>query len=224
MNRLNPRFALIGLAISSIFFLASCGGSGSSSSTAPANTQTTFSISNKTAVDFTEISIEEGFTGKSLYSGSFKCVSQASNCILFYTGSAFKGPVVITFKDIHGHIAAAYDSPEAPGNYLAAEVSLWTTGAYLVEALKLRSSSIARLNQGDFENRLNLFTQNYTNPDAGAYDQNYVDVARHYVNKLQSNSITIDVFLDTLAQRLINQEIATAAEFMIATNQSNWLN
>lgn len=224
MKRFNPRFALFGIAISSFLLLASCGGSGSSSSTAPTNTKTTFSVSNKTAVDFTEISVEEGFTGKSLYSGSFKCASQASNCILFYTGTAFKGPVVITFKDIHGHIAAAYDAPEPPGNYLAAEVSLWTTGAYLVEALKIRNSSIANLSQGDFENRLNLFTQNYTNPDAGVYDQNYVDVARHYVNKLQSDSLTIDVFLDTLAQRLINQEVATASEFMIATNQSSWLN
>lgn len=219
MKRISPRLSLICVVLPSILFLASCGGS--SSSPAPANTRTTLSIGNKTAADFTEISIGDGVTGKSLYSGSFKCASQASNCVLFYTGTEFNGPVSLIFKDASGHIAGAYHTPEKPGNYLPAQVSLWTTGAYLIEVLRTQSSAIAKLTQGDFESRLDLFTKNFTDPDAGANDQNYVDVARYYVHKLQTEFLSVNEFIDLLAKRLINQESAGASEFVIAANQAS---
>ena len=208
-------------AFFTMFFLAACGGSGSS--VAPENTKTTLSISNKTAADFTELSIEEGYSGKVIYSVEFNCPSQASNCIHFYTGQELKGPVVLTFKDAQGHIAGAFDTPEAPGNYLPAQISLWTTGAYLVEALSNHSPAIVKMTQGDLESRLDLFTKNYSDPDAGIVDKNYVDIARYYVNQLQKQPLTIDDFLDNLAQRLINQESAQNSEFSIASSKANLL-
>lgn len=220
MKKSNSRVKFTGLALSLAMLLTACSGGSSSSSTAPANTQATLNISNKTDVDFTEISIEDGFTGKVLYSGSFACASQQTGCVLFYTGPEFSGPVVMTFNDRHGHIAAAYDTPLAPGNYLPAEVSLWSTGAYIFDALARRNSNIAKLSQGEIESRLDLFTRNYSNPSAVGHDDNYIDLAMYYVHKIQIGPLSMSDFLDGLAQRLINYEVADASEFSIVINRT----
>ena len=220
MKKLNLQSKLTGLALSFAILMTACSGGSSSSSTAPQNTTFTLSVSNKTDVDFTEISIEDGFTGRVLYSGRFNCIANQVGCVLFYTGSEFSGPVVLTFKDQYGHIVAAYDTPTAPGSYLAAEVSLWSTGVYLFDALSRRNATIADMSQAEIESRLDLFTRNSLRKNTVSHDDNYVDLAMYYVHKIQMGPLSLNDFLDGLAQRLINFEVADISEFSIAANRT----
>lgn len=195
--------------LASVFFLAGCGGGGSNS--APANTTTTYKITNKTLDDFKSVSVVDASTGKEFQTGELDCASQATDCTFYYTGQTISTAESLVFKDSSGKVVAAYVSGYEPLEYEEVIVNPWSTGLYLYLQLNKNNPEIAALSQDTIEAKLHTFTGNYTSPD-GMNDY-YEEIAAYYGYERATHGLTIDAFLIRLAERLRDGDVAAASEF-----------
>lgn len=202
--------------------------SGSSDNGPPPNTKTTANVSNQTTSNFASVSIEEHATGKTFYSGAFDCAAKQTDCKLYYTGSDITGPAVLLFKDAQGHVVGIYDVDNAPGSYMAPEVTLWTTGAYLYEVLVNQNAEFKNMPEAERQAALNVFVSekdalegaspiDVSNPLSVKTDH-YEELALNYFNKQSSGSMTVAAYVDDLGKRLIKREVAPSSEFILPAN------
>lgn len=198
------------VALAASFALFGCGG-GSNSSSAPANTTTTYNIANKTLSDFASVSIVDSNTGAEYQSGSLSCSSQSSNCTFYYTGSPIKGAETLVFRDAAGMVVGAYVSGFDQAEYEAPIVNAWTTGLYILQKLNQQSADIAALSQDTLEAKLYGFMQNYTSPDGTA--DYYEEIAAYYIHERSVNGLSLDAFLTRFAERLQSGDAPVASEF-----------
>lgn len=210
MNALK-RVPLAGYLIVMLITLSGCGGSTSDSSSPKSNV--TFSVNNKTATAFRSVAIQNGPTGDVVYETPLSCDVNQTGCMVYYAGPAFSHTAVLSFKDEAGLTVAYYDTASAPGNYVPAEVTRWTTGAYLYEALVNWVPEVEAMSQTDVGFRWLTFTQNY--PVAGSGDDTYEQLAAYYAYQQSLNNPNIASFTNALAQRLIASEAAQRGEFQL---------
>ena len=195
----------------------------SSSDEAPANTQTVVNVSNQTTSSFSQVSIEEHLSGKVFEAKPFSCPARQNNCKFYYTGAKFTGPAVAIFKDSQGHIVGIYDVDHAPGNYMAPEVTLWSTGAYLYEALVNVKSAFGSMTEAERQAVLSVFVSdkraadraNVANISAETANQltHYEALALNFLNQQITGPLTVSAYVQNLAQRLSQREVAPRAEF-----------
>jgi len=208
--------------------LSACGGSGGSSGSPPANTKLTANISNQTTSDISSITIEEHSTGKVFFSGDFECAAKKTDCKFYYTGSDSIGPLVILFKDSTGRVVGIYDVDYAPGAYIAPEITLTTTGAYLYEVLIKTNSDFQKMSEVERQAVLSVFVsakdavenESSVNVSKSLSTQtgHYEELALNYFNKQGSGSITVAAYINELGQRLSKREVAAVNEFLIPAN------
>ena len=199
--------------------------SGSSDNGPPPNTKTTANVSNQTTSNFASVSIEEHATGKAFYSGEFDCAAKQTDCKLYYTGSDITGPAVLLFKDAQGHVVGIYDVDNAPGSYMAPEVTLWTTGAYLYETLANLSTDFKNMSEVERQAALSVFVSekdavegaspiDTSNPLSIRTDH-YEELALNYLNQQSNGVMTVVAYVENLAKRLAKREVAQSSEFLI---------
>jgi hypothetical protein len=191
--------------------LIGCGGGSSDNSAAPANTTTTYNIKNQTLYDFKTVSVVDNTTGAVTQTASLNCASQAAGCVFYYTGPVFQNGETLLFKDGNDQLVSAYVSSFEQQPYEDVIVSPWYTGLYLYKELNKRDSTIAAMSQDVIESKFDTFTLNYDSPDGT--DDFYEEIAAYYAYKLKASQLTLPEFLDNLAQRLKDGEVANASEF-----------
>lgn len=216
--------AFVGTLFLLTLVLSACGGSNSDNGPPP-NTKTTANVSNKTASNFSSVSIEEHLTGKVFHSGAFDCAAKQTDCKLYYTGSEITGPAVVFFKDAQGRIVGIYDVNSAPGSYMSPEVTNWTTGAYLYEALANLDPGFKNMSEAERQAVLNVFVSEKdalesANPadsinSLAARTDHYEELALNYLNQQRSGPFSVDAYINALGKRLANREVALAAEFAV---------
>lgn len=207
---------VIGFVVS----LTGCGG-GSNSTSAPANTKTTYSITNKTEKDFATVVVVDGNTGIETQSGSLNCPAQSVDCVFYYTGQQINGPDSLLFKDVTGRVVAAYVNAYDQSEHDTLIVTPWTTGLYLFQQLGRQNALIGVMSQSEIESRLHVITLNYESPDGPA--DYFEEIAAHYYYVLQNTNYSTSEFLDRFAERLLAADVPDASEFakiQVAQSQS----
>lgn len=228
MSIISKNTKLTSLILALTLVLSACGGSGGSSGSPPANTKLTANISNQTTSDFSSITIEEHSTGKVFFSGDFECPAKKTDCKFYYTGSDSLGPLVILLKDSKRRVVGIYDIDYAPGTYIASEITLTTTGAYLYEVLIKTNSDFQKMSEVERQAVLSVFVsakdtvenESSANVSKSLLTQtgHYEELALNYFNKQGSGSTTVAAYINELGQRLSKREIAAANEFLIPEN------
>ena len=210
MYKFKENFSIFVVAAIAIC-ISGCGGNNQNQP--PQNTTATFSISNFTASNFTEVSIQNGPNGEIVYQGPINCVTNQTNCMVYYAGSVINQSAILAFKNQEGKVSAYYDTANPPGNYVPAEVTGWTTGAYLYQELINLNPQIKAMDQVDLGFRWRTFTQNYSNNASS--DNVYEQLSAYYIAKQATTPQSLNDFLSALGQRLINFESAQSGDFEI---------
>jgi hypothetical protein len=228
MSIISKNNRLTGLILALTLVLSACGGSGGSSGSPPANTKLTANISNQTTSDISSITIEEHSTGKVFFSGDFVCATKKTDCKFYYTGSDSIGPLVILLKDSKSRVVGIYDIDNAPGAYIAPEITLTTTGAYLYEVLVKTNSDFQKMSEVERQAVLSVFVsakdtvenEKPVNASKSLHTQtdHYEELALNYLNKQGSGSITVAAYINELGKRLSKREVAAVNEFLIPAN------
>jgi hypothetical protein len=212
MSIISKDTRLTGLILALTLVLSACGGSGGSSGPSSAPAKVNFEIANATGDDFKRILIIDRASGDVVYNQEFYCGPFEKECMVYYAGPAIKGSAVLEFKDGAGKILAHYDTASIPGVYVNAEVSNFTTGAFLYDELLVRNSSLTKMTAGDLTYRLRLYTS--LNPTTNS-DTIYEQLASHYRYHQSVKSTSPSVFVSKLGQNLMDGKIAGQTEFVI---------
>lgn len=206
---------LIGLSLSLALTLCACGSGSNSDSSTEAST-TIYKVDNLTRADFSQLRIVDTASGSVVYSSEINCQSFQQDCFINYVGPEITKTAVLEFQNNAGKTVAFYDTASVPGNYVPAEVTGWTTGAYLYEALIKSNPQIKAMDSVELDFRWRTFTQNY--PSNASSDDIYEQLSAYYLVKQVSNASSLSDFSNALAERLINLDFAQSSEFEIYTS------
>jgi hypothetical protein len=178
-----------------------------------------FNVTNKTTSNFSRATIRDAQTGTEYFSGKLECATGQAGCPIYYTGVPIATATDFTFLDERGAVVAAYKMGAAPNTFTALEVSLRTTGYYLIDQLLRSSAALGAVPQSQLEALAYNFTLNYTSPD-GATDY-HEEMAAHYAYRVRKDGVTVTQFLESLAGRLLNGDIAALEEFTPAAKAAS---
>lgn len=204
--------------ITSIFNLTGCG-EGASNAQAilqtpiavpPDSTKTMIDISNDSDRTYVRAILVDSGTGNTLKQEQIDCKAHASNCMLYLPNKISHSATLIV-QDSQQRMIGAFTFPsDGVKTYSYVNPNNKSTGEYLDQRLLKEYLSKDKIDAESATLRLQNFFQDYIGSDGSA--DPYAELGDYYALQTSTSPITENQFLENLAKRLINWEVAKPDE------------
>lgn len=221
MKRLYPTLLATTL-MASVFGLNGCGDGSSGSHGAltapPADTKTTIAIGNKSDRTYVRAVLLDK-NGHILKEQDIDCKASATNCMVYLHTQVTQSAILLV-QDKQRRMIGAYAFPSSGlGSFNNVYPTNQSTGRYLADKLFRDHLSKENISFEEASQRALILFKNYTNTEGN--NDPFTSLGDYYLEQTKDSSISENEFLEKLAKRLVNWEVAKPDELPKTKNQSS---